>query len=123
MKSLSLKWFALLGLLLFLGVAVAPSINADVKQSSISHTSPLFQARTGGALNQDYEINDNHFLGENQQTELLFVNRDENLSKIIKIIQQMDDSTYAFFIERVLFESTKNIALSHNENKQLIQAY
>ena len=27
-----MKWFALLGLLLFLGVAVAPSINADVKE-------------------------------------------------------------------------------------------
>lgn len=29
MKSLFLKWFALLGLLLFLGVAVAPNVNAD----------------------------------------------------------------------------------------------
>jgi hypothetical protein len=30
-----MKWFALLGLLLFLGIAVAPSINADVKEPDI----------------------------------------------------------------------------------------
>ena len=30
-----MKWFALLGLLLFLGVAVAPSINANMKESEI----------------------------------------------------------------------------------------
>lgn len=30
-----MKWFALLGLLLFLGIAVAPSINADVNKPEI----------------------------------------------------------------------------------------
>ena len=30
-----MKWFALLGLVLFLGVAVAPSINADVREQEI----------------------------------------------------------------------------------------
>ena len=32
---MNMKWFALLGLLLFLGVAIAPSINADVKEQDI----------------------------------------------------------------------------------------
>jgi len=30
-----MKWFALIGLILFLGVAVAPSINADMKEPDI----------------------------------------------------------------------------------------
>jgi hypothetical protein len=32
---MNMKWFALLGLLLFLGVVIAPSINADVKEKEI----------------------------------------------------------------------------------------
>jgi hypothetical protein len=35
MKSHSLKWFALLGLILFLGVAVAPNINAYVVEDAL----------------------------------------------------------------------------------------
>jgi hypothetical protein len=32
---MKMKWFALLGMVLFLGVAVAPSINADVQEPDI----------------------------------------------------------------------------------------
>ena len=34
-EDVKMKWFALLGLILFLGVAVAPSITADVKEQGI----------------------------------------------------------------------------------------
>ena len=60
-----MKWFALIGFLLFFGVAVAPSINADVKKTSIAHSTPLFLTRIFNALKQDNEISKYHFLGEN----------------------------------------------------------
>lgn len=93
-----MKWFALIGFLLFFGVAVAPSINADVKKTSIAHTTPLFQTRTLKVLNQENEISKYHFLGENQQTCLVFGERKQIPQIIIDFIQKVDEKTFETFI-------------------------
>ena len=67
MKSHSLKWFALLGLMLFLGVAVAPSINADVQKNLICNISPLFTASIEKAIFKDTKSVKTSYIGENKR--------------------------------------------------------
>ena len=50
---MNMKWFALLGLILFLGVAVAPSINAFKDQSK-----PVFNGLVQSILSLEYDASD-----------------------------------------------------------------
>ena len=103
-----MKWFALLGLLLFLGMAVAPSINADFKDNLKSNVnSPLFNKRVQSAigLNQ-VEKNTSNYIGENSQ-------------RIIPILSNVESSKYLKYFSRIDNELKKNPQLMSELVKKL----
>ncbi len=87
-----MKVFALLGLLLFLGLAVAPSINADFKVNLKSNVnSPLFNKRIRNAIEEDYkESLYTEFIGENSDITIPISSNAED-SKYFKYISKLTE--------------------------------
>lgn len=118
---MNIKWVALFCIILFFSLAVSPGLIAELEKKSIANISPLFFVRSGKICIFNNDNLDTNYLGENKHTNLIFVDRNQNLSKIIKIIQQMDEKTYSSLIQKILIDASKYTKLSYNEQQQLFQ--
>ena len=92
---MNMKWFALLGLLLFLGVAVAPIINANISKEFDSNiSSPLFNKRITNAIESvDTVLFNCSFIGENSEIDISFSSNREfsrYIANIYRIADEVD---------------------------------
>ena len=92
---------------------------------SIENDSPLFQTRTQRATNQQQNTFTSQYLGMGKKSHLPFPfgdNRIEQLNKVIDIISNMDDTTFARFIELYIQKVRQDTTLKHTNSAKIIQA-
>jgi len=108
---------------------VMGSLSNVVGYQSVKSTvndSPLFQARTQRATNQQQNSLTSQYLGMSKESFLQFPFRDdktEQLKKVIDIISKMDDTTFEWFTELCISnikQSNSLIEISPNDLLQIL---